>query len=79
MNTSTRDVLIIGGGHNGLVTAFYLAKAGFKPLYSNVEPRSAAQPSRTNFIPDFAAPRCRTAPGLFAGISFATCNSKNTA
>ena len=33
MNTSsTRDVLIIGGGHNGLVTAFYLAKAGFKPL-----------------------------------------------
>jgi phytoene dehydrogenase-like protein len=28
----TRDVIIIGGGHNGLVTAFYLAKAGFKPL-----------------------------------------------
>src|SRR5690242_16009303 len=28
----TRDVVIIGAGHNGLVTAFYLAKAGFKPL-----------------------------------------------
>jgi len=28
----TRDIVIIGGGHNGLVTAFYLAKAGFKPL-----------------------------------------------
>src|SRR5919108_2793068 len=28
----THDVVIIGGGHNGLVTAFYLAKAGFKPL-----------------------------------------------
>ena len=27
-----RDVVIIGGGHNGLVTAFYLAKAGLKPL-----------------------------------------------
>ena len=27
-----RDVVIIGGGHNGLVTAFYLAKAGFRPL-----------------------------------------------
>src|SRR6266852_9513322 len=27
-----RDVVIIGGGHNGLVTAFYLARAGFKPL-----------------------------------------------
>jgi phytoene dehydrogenase-like protein len=28
----TRDVIIVGGGHNGLVTAFYLAKAGHKPL-----------------------------------------------
>jgi len=27
-----RDVVIIGGGHNGLVTAFYLAKAGLKSL-----------------------------------------------
>ena len=27
-----RDIVIIGGGHNGLVAAFYLAKAGFKPL-----------------------------------------------
>jgi phytoene dehydrogenase-like protein len=27
-----RDIVIIGGGHNGLVTAFFLAKAGFKPL-----------------------------------------------
>ena len=25
-------MIIIGGGHNGLVTAFYLAKAGYKPL-----------------------------------------------
>ncbi|HEX7894073.1 MAG TPA: NAD(P)/FAD-dependent oxidoreductase [Terriglobales bacterium] len=29
---NTYDVIIIGGGHNGLVTAFYLAKAGLKPL-----------------------------------------------
>jgi phytoene dehydrogenase-like protein len=28
----TRNVIIIGAGHNGLVTAYYLAKAGFKPL-----------------------------------------------
>ncbi len=26
------DVVIIGGGHNGLVAAFYLARAGHKPL-----------------------------------------------
>jgi phytoene dehydrogenase-like protein len=28
----THDTIIIGAGHNGLVTAFYLAKAGLKPL-----------------------------------------------
>jgi phytoene dehydrogenase-like protein len=30
--TTARDVVIIGAGHNGLVTAYYLAKAGYKPL-----------------------------------------------
>ena len=29
---AAKDVVIIGGGHNGLVTAFYLARAGHKPL-----------------------------------------------
>ena len=28
--SNQRDVVIIGGGHNGLVTAFYLAKAGLQ-------------------------------------------------
>src|SRR5215475_8267539 len=27
-----QKVVIVGGGHNGLITAFYLAKGGFKPL-----------------------------------------------
>ncbi len=27
-----RDFIIIGGGHNGLVTAYYLARAGHRPL-----------------------------------------------
>ena len=31
-HNKSRDVVIIGGGHNGLITAFYLAKAGYKPL-----------------------------------------------
>lgn len=33
-NSASRshDTLIIGGGHNGLVAAFYLARAGMKPL-----------------------------------------------
>ena len=25
-------VVIVGGGHNALIAAFYLAKGGFKPL-----------------------------------------------
>jgi phytoene dehydrogenase-like protein len=27
-----QQVVLIGGGHNALITAFYLAKGGFKPL-----------------------------------------------
>jgi phytoene dehydrogenase-like protein len=30
MTASTTDVVILGGGHNGLVCAFYLARAGLK-------------------------------------------------
>ena len=30
--SEVRDGVVIGAGHNGLITAFYLAKAGFKPL-----------------------------------------------
>ncbi len=32
MNNKRDIIVIIGGGHNGLVAAFYLAKGGFKPL-----------------------------------------------
>src|SRR5688500_2374153 len=28
----THDIIIVGAGHNGLVAAAYLAKAGLKPL-----------------------------------------------
>ena len=32
MPTNTYDAIIIGAGHNGLVTAAYLARAGYKVL-----------------------------------------------
>jgi phytoene dehydrogenase-like protein len=32
MTAAARDIVIIGGGHNALVTAFYLARKGRKPL-----------------------------------------------
>ena len=30
MSLDGRNVVVVGGGHNGLVCAFYLARAGFK-------------------------------------------------
>jgi phytoene dehydrogenase-like protein len=53
----TRDVIIIGGGHNGLVTAFYLAKAGFKPLVLERRPQTGGAAITEEFSPGF---RCST-------------------
>jgi phytoene dehydrogenase-like protein len=53
----TRDVVIIGGGHNGLVTAFYLAKAGFKPLVLERRAQVGGAAITEEFSPGF---RCST-------------------
>jgi phytoene dehydrogenase-like protein len=53
----TRDVIIIGGGHNGLVTAFYLAKAGFKPLVLERRSQTGGAAITEEFSPGF---RCST-------------------
>lgn len=53
----TRDVVIIGGGHNGLVTAFYLAKAGFKPLVLERQAQVGGAAITDEFYPGF---RCST-------------------
>ncbi|MGC2111607.1 MAG: FAD-dependent oxidoreductase, partial [Candidatus Korobacteraceae bacterium] len=53
----TRDIVIIGGGHNGLVTAFYLAKAGFKPLLLECRPVIGGCAITEEFHPGF---RCST-------------------
>jgi phytoene dehydrogenase-like protein len=51
------DVVIIGGGHNGLVTAFYLAKAGRKPLVLERRPQVGGAAITEEFHPGF---RCST-------------------
>src|SRR3989449_11374740 len=48
-----RDVIIIGGGHNGLVTAFYLAKAGRKPLVLERRPVVGGAAITDEFHPGF--------------------------
>jgi phytoene dehydrogenase-like protein len=53
----TRNVVIIGGGHNGLVTAFYLAKAGFKPLVLERRTQVGGAAITDEFYPGF---RCST-------------------
>ncbi len=51
-----RDVVIIGGGHNGLVTAFYLAKAGLKPLVLERRPQVGGAAITEEFHPGFRGP-----------------------
>lgn len=48
-----RDVVIIGGGHNGLVTAFYLAKAGYRPLVLERRAQPGGAAITEEFYPGF--------------------------
>ena len=75
-----RDVVIIGGGHNGLVTAFYLAKAGFKPLVLERSAQVGGAAVTDEFHPGF---RCSTLAHTrgtdSCRTSFGTCNWKSMA
>ncbi len=53
---ASRDVVIIGGGHNGLVTAFYLAKAGYKPLVLERRTQTGGAAITEEFHPGFRGP-----------------------
>jgi phytoene dehydrogenase-like protein len=56
-SAETRHVIIVGGGHNGLVAAFYLAKAGFKPLVLERRDQVGGAAITEEFHPGF---RCST-------------------
>ena len=57
MPGAQRDIVIIGGGHNGLVTAYYLAKAGYKPLVLERNAQVGGAAVTDEFHPGF---RCST-------------------
>src|SRR5262245_43031044 len=48
--------IIIGAGHNGLTAAFYLAKAGFKPLVLERRPVAGGAAVTEEFAPGYRAP-----------------------
>ena len=65
-----RDVLIIGAGHNALVTAFYLAKAGHKPLLLERRNEVGGCAITNEFHPGFKCSTLAHATGpLAAGIA----------
>jgi len=49
----TTDIIIIGGGHNALVAAFYLARAGRKPLVLERRPLVGGCAISEEFAPGF--------------------------
>src|SRR5262245_42454265 len=51
-----RDVVIIGGGHNGLVAAAFLAKAGLKPLVRARGDRGGGCAGTEEIAPGFRCP-----------------------
>jgi phytoene dehydrogenase-like protein len=54
---AARDIVVVGGGHNGLVTAYYLARAGRKPLVLERRPVAGGAAVTDEFHPGF---RCST-------------------
>jgi phytoene dehydrogenase-like protein len=58
------DVVIIGGGHNGLVTAFYLAKAGLKPLVIERRDTIGGGAITSDLHPGFRCPTLTHSTGL---------------
>ncbi|HEV2177039.1 MAG TPA: NAD(P)/FAD-dependent oxidoreductase [Terriglobia bacterium] len=66
--SATRDAVVIGGGHNGLITAFYLAKAGLKPLILERRPVAGGAAITGEFHPGF---KCSTLAHMSGPLSAA--------
>jgi phytoene dehydrogenase-like protein len=62
--SETHDIVIIGGGHNGLVCAAYLAKAGRKVLLLEAQSQLGGLGATREFAPGFRASVAHTLPQL---------------
>jgi phytoene dehydrogenase-like protein len=63
-----REVIIIGAGHNGLVTAAYLAKAGFRPLVLERRTIAGGACATEEFHPGFRSSLANSAGPLLSEI-----------
>jgi phytoene dehydrogenase-like protein len=61
------DVVIIGAGHNGLVAAFYLAKAGLKPIVLERRDAVGGGAITSEIHPAFRCPTLTHSTGLLWG------------
>ena len=58
MTSSSFEVIIVGGGHNGLVCAAYLAKAGHKVLLLERNERVGGAAITREFADGFSVSAC---------------------
>lgn len=66
---ASRDIIIIGAGHNGLVAAYYLAKAGLKPLVLERRSVIGGACATEEFHPGFRASLANSAGPLLPQIA----------
>mgnify|MGYP003693767705 CR=1 FL=1 len=60
------DAIIIGAGHNGLVTAAYLAKSSKKVLVLERRPMIGGIAATEEIFPDFKYSTCAHLAGVFS-------------
>ena len=66
--TQRNDVIIVGGGHNGLVAGCYLAKAGLQVLIVEQAPWLGGMAASRAFVPQ--APEHILSPGAWENVYF---------
>ena len=63
------NTVVIGGGHNGLIAAYYLAKAGLKPIVFERRADVGGGAITGEIHPGFRGPTCSHETMLHAGIA----------
>ena len=73
------DAVIVGGGHNGLVAAFYLARAGVRTLVLERRPIVGGACVTEEFAPGYRASTGAYVLSMLRQASGRTCGSPSAA